>query len=268
MTLLKRLTPLLQWQIEKTYQVIPRKLPNQEQLQKAKLIAHRGEHDNHHILENTLNAFAKAQEKGVWGIEFDVRWTKDDIPVVIHDATCQRLFDQPLVIRETDFKTLQKAIPPIPSLEEVLHTYGNKLHLMIELKDEGKPYNQRQQLILEQLLKNLQPQRDFHLLCLNPELFHCLDFMPSGCLLPVAQWQVQEFCHLAQNNHYAGISGHFLLLNGKILQHMHKSNQAIGSGMVNTKNCFYRELHRGVDWVFSDCAGELQSLINKLITKG
>ena len=40
--------------------------------------------------ENTLAAFARAMLHGADGIEFDVRLARDEVPVVIHDATLER----------------------------------------------------------------------------------------------------------------------------------------------------------------------------------
>jgi glycerophosphoryl diester phosphodiesterase len=40
--------------------------------------------------ENTLAAFARAISDGADGIEFDVRLSRDGVPVVIHDATLKR----------------------------------------------------------------------------------------------------------------------------------------------------------------------------------
>ena len=40
--------------------------------------------------ENTLAAFSRALHDGADGIEFDVRLSRDHVPVVIHDATLKR----------------------------------------------------------------------------------------------------------------------------------------------------------------------------------
>ncbi|MBN1555104.1 MAG: hypothetical protein JXA11_10180 [Phycisphaerae bacterium] len=53
--------------------------------------AHRGFSGN--FPENTLLAFQKAMELGVDLIEFDLRGTKDHVPVVLHDATIDRTSD-------------------------------------------------------------------------------------------------------------------------------------------------------------------------------
>src|SRR5687768_5664886 len=62
----------------------PRRLAPESPL----IIAHRGE--SVHAPENTMAAFRKAVEAGAEGVEFDVRLSKDGIPVVIHDATLAR----------------------------------------------------------------------------------------------------------------------------------------------------------------------------------
>jgi Glycerophosphoryl diester phosphodiesterase len=53
------------------------------------IIAHRG--DSAFAPENTLAAFRKAVEAGADGIEFDVRISKDGVPVVFHDSTLKRI---------------------------------------------------------------------------------------------------------------------------------------------------------------------------------
>ena len=55
------------------------------------LYAHRGLHDNEsEAPENSMAAFRKAVEGG-YGIELDVQLTKDQVPVVFHDFTLQRM---------------------------------------------------------------------------------------------------------------------------------------------------------------------------------
>ncbi|MEP7147893.1 MAG: glycerophosphodiester phosphodiesterase family protein [Acidobacteriota bacterium] len=52
------------------------------------IIAHRGA--SAFAPENTIAAFSKALESGADGVEFDVRLSKDGVPIVIHDATLVR----------------------------------------------------------------------------------------------------------------------------------------------------------------------------------
>jgi glycerophosphoryl diester phosphodiesterase len=43
-----------------------------------------------------------------------------------------------------------------------------------------------------------------------------------------------------------------------------KNGQPVGTGYPASKNCLYREINRGVEWIFSNNAGELQGIANKL----
>jgi glycerophosphoryl diester phosphodiesterase len=56
------------------------------------VIAHRG--NSAHAPENTIESFAQAVALGVDAIELDVRVTRDDVPVVIHDPTLGRTTDR------------------------------------------------------------------------------------------------------------------------------------------------------------------------------
>src|SRR5688572_21349320 len=52
------------------------------------IIAHRGA--SAVAPENTLSAFKKAIDAGADGVEFDVRLSKDGVPVIIHDNNILR----------------------------------------------------------------------------------------------------------------------------------------------------------------------------------
>lgn len=134
-----------------------------------KLIAHRGASGE--APENTLAAIQKAIDIGVDYIEFDVRLTKDGVPVVIHDATLSRTtggrnshyvhdltLDQ---IKKLDIGSWfdpRFATEAVPTLEDVL-LLANQTGLMIEIK-EGV---ESPQVMVDSLLKVLKSSRS------NPE---------------------------------------------------------------------------------------------------
>ena len=51
----------------------------------VKVIAHRGYTET--APENTIPAFVAAAEKGYSTVECDIEWTKDGVPVILHDGT-------------------------------------------------------------------------------------------------------------------------------------------------------------------------------------
>lgn len=105
------------------------------------IIAHRGASGD--APENTLAAFAEAAKQGAKWVEFDVKLTKDGIPVVFHDDILERLCGDKRKVNELTFDELQafdlgtKQFPNqrIPSLAQVCDALGRfDLMANIELK--------------------------------------------------------------------------------------------------------------------------------------
>lgn len=105
--------------------------------------------------ENTIAAFQAAVDAGADGIEFDVRLSRDGVPVVIHDDTLyrtggvrRRVADLTVAeLKKIDagswFGVRQFANERIPSLAELFELFkSNNLHLCLEMKTE--PGNQTQ----------------------------------------------------------------------------------------------------------------------------
>jgi glycerophosphoryl diester phosphodiesterase len=254
-----RLLPMIDW----IYALLPRPLPSPDQLRSCRLVSHRGEHDNLEIFENTLAAFDAAVERGVWGVEFDIRWTRDLEPVVIHDRDLRRVFKLPLVISEYTLAGLRQACPHVPTLAEMIGRYGGKVHLMVEVKQEPYPEPQRQNRILGELFSALQPGRDFHLLGLSPAVFRLTTFAAPVAFLPVARLNVLQFSRLALGRGFAGVAGHYALLGSAAIRRHHSAGQKVGTGYIGSQNALFREIGRGVDWIFSNRAGAMQGLVRR-----
>lgn len=102
--------------------------------------AHRGLHNTSNAPENSLKAFLSAIENG-YGIELDVHLTKDNIPVVFHDSTLNRMCSVDKKLCELTFSelktlTLADSSETIPSLEDVLSLVNGAVPLIIEFKAE------------------------------------------------------------------------------------------------------------------------------------
>ncbi len=68
-------------------------------------VAHRGLSGL--TLENTVQAFELAGQSGYYGIEADVRVTKDGKFIIFHDSDLERIAGLDIEIEETDFDTLR-----------------------------------------------------------------------------------------------------------------------------------------------------------------
>ncbi len=248
--------------VDTIYAEIPRAYPAREKLRGCKIVSHRGEYNNRVVFENTLAAFGRAKEAGVWGIEIDVRWTKDLHPVVFHDSNLMRLFKDKRKISDLTLSELKSSFNPIPSLETVIDNFAGRLHLMVELKKEIYPDPIYQSEVLQKLFSGLEPGVHFHFLSLSPELFKMIRFVPPKTFLPIAEMNVASMSALSSRENYGGLLGHYMLLTGSILQKHRSLGQKVGTGFVNSKRCLFRELSREVDWIFSDKAAALQNICN------
>ncbi|KTD45832.1 glycerophosphoryl diester phosphodiesterase [Legionella rubrilucens] len=239
--------------------VIPRSRPSCEALGEARVIAHRGAHDRH-VIENTDAAFARALSCHCWGIELDVRITADGVLVVHHDPTLMRLWQRPDAIADLSFQALRERVPDIPSLPEVISRYGRRLHLFIELK------TQVDEALLYDNLKTLTPIDDYHLISLDDALLRPLTRFPRAALLLVPEHHnVQQFCTLSLKENYGGVLGHYLLLSNKKIKPLMAARQQVGVGFIDSKNSLYRELNRGIRWVFTNRAQPICALLSKVV---
>jgi glycerophosphoryl diester phosphodiesterase len=251
--------------VDFVYEKMPQSFPGTKKLKNCKIVSHRGEHDNKRVYENTFPAFDRVNEAGVWGIEFDIRWTRDLQPVVFHDRNLKRVFNSYTKINKVTLTELKMHCKLIPALSEVIQKYGKKMHLMVEIKKETYPDPEVQNNVLKDLFYQLTPKVDFHLIALDPEMFIFLDFVPSSTFVPSARLNVKQLSKLALMKSYAGIAGHYLLISNRLMKKHQKHNQCIGTGYIRSKNCLFRELNRGVEWIFSNHAVKLQGICHSLL---
>jgi len=243
----------------------PQPIPGKEKLYDCKLISHRGAYDNRYVFENTLAAFDRINGTGVWGIEFDIRWTKDLHPIVFHDHNLSRLWGVDQEVSRLCLIELKRSFPLIPTLEEMIARYGQKLHLMIEIKEAFYPDPVYQNRVLNDVLAPLKPLDDYHLISLDPDIFQRIDFLSNNAFLPIAGINVATISKRVIKEKYRGLLGHYLLIGNTCLKRHHQNDQIIGTGFVNSENCLFRELNRGVKWIFSQNALALQIVRDRLL---
>lgn len=235
--------------------------PSLKKLQATKIISHRGERDNQIIFENTFSAYDPLVETQVSGIECDIRWSKDDVPMVFHDKNCERLFNDAMVISEHTAADIQKRHPLIPSLKQLIERYSGRFHFMIELKKESFAFKDKHSQILKETLAPIKAIRDYHLISLVPAIFEAIDFAPSQAYFPIAIFNSKRLSDLIIEKEYAGLFGHYALLPKRILnRHEHT-----GSGHIASQNALFREINRGVEWIFCNEAVKIQTILNQAI---
>jgi glycerophosphoryl diester phosphodiesterase len=127
------------------------------------IIAHRGE--SYEAPENTLASINLAWQKDDDAVEIDVRMTKDEKIVAIHDSTTLRTgkrfmnvstsnYDELLKIDVGKFKADKWANEKIPLLDRIIDTIPDGKSLFVEIKSDDKIVKPLQQLIEQ---KNANP---------------------------------------------------------------------------------------------------------------
>ncbi|WP_405902684.1 glycerophosphodiester phosphodiesterase [Streptomyces sp. NBC_00656] len=86
-------------------------------------VAHRG--DPYRVRENTLLSIRSALERGADAVEIDVRVTGDGVPVLLHDATLERLWRHDVRLdRLTHQELTERTEGAVPTLREALLVAG------------------------------------------------------------------------------------------------------------------------------------------------
>ena len=105
--------------------------------------AHRGLWSPGEAAENSLAAIERACQSG-YGVEFDVRLTRDGEAVVFHDETLERMAGLELAVAdltlgELEEVRLQGGPDRIPTLQQVLRQVAGRTMMLIELKAGPDP---------------------------------------------------------------------------------------------------------------------------------
>lgn len=113
------------------------------------VIAHRGGADL--AAENSMDAFSLAMEHPIHGLECDVQLSKDGVPILFHDRNFKKFSKENLYVRNLTWPELQEYDMgiyhensqhkiSIPTFEEFITKYSNKIHLYIEVKSRPFDY--------------------------------------------------------------------------------------------------------------------------------
>jgi glycerophosphoryl diester phosphodiesterase len=101
---------------------------------RPEIIAHRGASDE--APENSLAAFRRAVELGADGIELDIQFTADRIPVVHHDANLRAggTHEPDRPIHRLKLADVRRLLP-LATLDQVIEEVGSRARLYVEIKD-------------------------------------------------------------------------------------------------------------------------------------
>lgn len=134
------------------------------------LLGHRG-FPSRRIAENTLLSFMQALQAGCEGIEFDVRLSKDGVPVIIHDENLSRIAGDARRVSDLTAKELAaiqlRAAGNIPTLNDVTTWIPAPAVLNMEIKSREATQAVISKLKTSAGLRERTIISSFHLDCLK-----------------------------------------------------------------------------------------------------
>ncbi|MBI3889513.1 glycerophosphodiester phosphodiesterase [Candidatus Saccharibacteria bacterium] len=174
--------------------------------------------------ENTMESLRAGVAAGVDILEFDIRLTKDNIPVVIHNATTTKTHNTRIVVAKHTLSELEamELFPTIPTLEDVLDEFFGSILLNIELKVKGSA------TIVMDLLKRryIKRKKDWHNILLSS--FRAKELLRARAMsahVPLAMLHDQNpflFIAYERRLHLSAVGFHRLYVNRLAVEIAHR----------------------------------------------
>ena len=242
-------------------------LAHTDRLQTCWFIAHRG--FSAKAPENTLRAIKKAVTLQVDAVEFDVRLSKDNVVVVLHDSSVNRTTDGKGKVQDLSLVNLKKldagtwkhqqfSGEPIPTLSETLaYLATTSCKAVIEIKD-----NTALDYVLADV-KKVKPANQVYLLSPDHNVLtqtqavlprsQCAwlcDALPKEYVSPLrqAEWIKVQL----DKSNTTILDAHYGILSSELIGQLHAQGITVWTWTVNDPNVMKTLQHWGVDAITTD----------------
>ncbi len=213
--------------------------------------------------ENTLRSFKKAVKLGVDIIEFDVRQTKDGVPIVLHDKTVDRTTNGKGNVHRFTLKHIRKLDAgkgeQIPTLDEAINfAKKNKIKVFIELK-EAEFCEKAVKIIEKQKMINESVIISFNANTLK-QVAQFKNNIATGLIFSKPIKNEQAFFRLGKSCKAIWLMGELKVLNKRFVENAHKGGFKVEAWVANDKVTAKKLVVLGVDAIASDKPDVLKGL--------
>ena len=208
--------------------------------------------------ENSMQAFKKALELNVDGVEFDVHLTKDKQIIVMHDDNVQRTTNGYGLIKDLTLEKIrlfhQKNREPVPTLRDVLDLLNNKCTCKIDVKSEG---------IEEPLIKIIKEYKIEDSVIITSKFLDMvekikkLDPKITTEMQVWEPWNEDEMIQHAKEIKADIIAPNYLMCTKKLVEKAHDNGLKVHVWTVNEKKDRDKMKAIGVDGIVSDCPDKI-----------
>lgn len=234
--------------------------------QKPHVIAHRGSWKNTAVPQNSLASLNKAIEQGVWGSEFDVHLTKDDILVVTHDNDFYGID----IATATYQELLSKKHPngeSIPTAEAYLKEglKQKKTKLIFELKTNklGKERTLKSVHLALDLVKKLKAENAVEFIAFDYDA--CLEFRKLDKKVKIHYLNGDKTPEQIKEAKLTGVDYHFSLFkkNENWIEDFKKAKLKTNVWTVNSEADMLYFMDKKIDYITTDEPELLKNLLSK-----
>ena len=257
------------------------------------IIAHRGA--SALAPENTSAAFTQAIKDGADGIEFDVRFAKDGVPVVFHDEDLIRVLKKEILVRNLTSKELSEfdvgswfntekpefahekfAIERISTLEETLEFLKDyKGIIYIELKCGGVNVEQFCKSVCDVVARSKAASRiiikSFNLSVVPLIKKHCPEVRTAALFAPKIMLILRKEKRLIETAIESGadrLSLHFSLATNKLMEKATEKNLSVAIWTVDSPRWIKRSIKLGIEHIITNDPAKLLQKRHNIVSKG
>lgn len=228
-------------------------------------VAHRGA--SAELPENTLPAFVRAIELGADVVEADVRLSRDDVALILHDADLDRTTSGsgPLRAMDSDAARVLDAGggAQIPTLVEVLEVARGRVRVNLDIKELGAVAPAVAAVTQLDMIDAVS------FISFMPEVWEALEPINPGC--PVIQL-VDSAAGLASmamgdvgtQSHMAGLGVPAAIVTEGLVDRMHRHGQGVFAWTVDDDAEMRRLIGLGVNGIVTNRIGTLVQVEREL----
>lgn len=225
-----------------------------ETIDKSKIIAHRGYWKKVGSAQNSIRGLELAHEIGVYGSEFDVHLTADDVLVIFHDDSIRGISIQDYPYAAIENMTLSNG-EKLPTLEAFLKKAKELpgIQLIFELKPHQTPERNREAARKSvEMVKRLGLEERTEYITFD--LDAGLEFIRIAPGAQVAYLNGELSPTRLKELGFTGLDYHYdvLLENPNWFEEAKKEGLTINSWTVNDKELMVRLLTLGADFITTD----------------
>ncbi len=212
------------------------------------IIGHRG---SSAVKENTIEAIKLGIEAGSDIVEVDVRRTKDNKLILLHDKTFKRVWGIDIAPEDVTYKFIRNNVGNVPLLSDVIDFIDGRVGLFIEIKEVETAPNIAK-LVLKKPSYNWIAIISFHENALRI-VRDTSDNLTIGLIYAEPPGDVLN----AKDIGARIVLPHFRLASKKAVRFAHELDMKVVAWTVNTEKRWERLIDNGVDAIATDHPEEL-----------